>query len=1018
MSLSTKKRTGLAGIGSQEDTSSVGGLYNIATKNNLQKDADRVLSEKGEDPNQIFSGGFIQDIFDGMSALQYGVTGVLKGKSFSEGIKTRQSFTDKDSLGNNGIPGIIAGTIMDIAVDPLTYVAPATIFKKIPGASKALGKATEIASQSKLGKYLGDKFVWMNGADPVFKNSYNKMVKNIKVGDQDITGIINGIVDLPEEKASKLLSLDETGRLKRNKLSELPEGLLSYDEAEKVKLAYSKLDELGQQAADLGLISKEKYEETLGEYIKNAYEKYENPEKKGLFGFVKDKISPTTKKRGEFQVTEEIAKELGQIKNPSYLLLKSMVDLNHDIQTAILFKNTAKTFGSDVAIEGYKRMPTSIGYTTTTGAKIGIKSQIKNINDVINPALKGLKETFKADKVTLGKIKRIENTLNVLQKSQADELTKFFQVGKGITKISPTKTTIQGVGKLPDTLKDIGGKADKYKSYNDFIKSSDGIEAERLFEEGILEDNGFDDIKDLFDFVKSKYQVTPEKVKETVVTANIPKILKLRKQISELVEKSTILKDIDKKSIDDSFRYLENIVNTGKFKKEDLIEEMGTLKLDDLAGKYVPEPIYRYLTDIQEAKSDSEKFLNKVVGEFKFNKVVLNPATHARNIMSNMVLNWWKLGVNPIKDAGSYAEAAKEMVKPGKWVEEAKRFGYGLDDFAANELKDSLLNGSKKGLTKQIKNVRDKLGDLYQKEESFAKLTAYISQRKKGVDPEKAWLAAESATFNYAQVTPFIRKLRSSIWGFPFITFTVKATPLALETAAKHPVRISSIGKIKQAIESQAGIEETEKERASEPAWIRNGLYVKLPMKDEDGNSAYFDLTYIIPFGDMVSGQFGQGKVSRETGLEESTTQALLSKSPAINIIKEIGKNEDFYGDKIWNDSDSEEQKLGDLMRYITKTFMPPAIADQIPGGYIQKGDKQGERRIRGIAGALEGGQGEIGQRDLMQEILKQSGIKIQPIDTDIQETYMDWEKRKALQSMLKEKGILSEFNKTYIPEE
>ena len=60
-----------------------------------------------------------------------------------------------------------------------------------------------------------------------------------------------------------------------------------------------------------------------------------------------------------------------------------------------------------------------------------------------------------------------------------------------------------------------------------------------------------------------------------------------------------------------------------------------------------------------------------------------------------------------------------------------------------------------------------------------AKLTAYIYQREvKNLNPEDAWKAAESATFNYAQVTPLIRKLRTSIWGMPFITFTYKATDL------------------------------------------------------------------------------------------------------------------------------------------------------------------------------------------------------------------------------------------------
>ena len=67
---------------------------------------------------------------------------------------------------------------------------------------------------------------------------------------------------------------------------------------------------------------------------------------------------------------------------------------------------------------------------------------------------------------------------------------------------------------------------------------------------------------DLFNFVKNKYEVKGAKVKEGVVTGNMPKILQLRKQIDNLISKKTNLKDIDKKSIDDSFRYLENVIKS------------------------------------------------------------------------------------------------------------------------------------------------------------------------------------------------------------------------------------------------------------------------------------------------------------------------------------------------------------------------------------------------------------------------------------------------------------------------
>ena len=60
--------------------------------------------------------------------------------------------------------------------------------------------------------------------------------------------------------------------------------------------------------------------------------------------------------------------------------------------------------------------------------------------------------------------------------------------------------------------------------------------------------------------------------------------------------------------------------------------------------------------------------------------------------------------------------------------------------------------------------------------------------------------------------------------------------------------------------------------------------------------------------------------------------------------------------------------------------------------------------------------QEENQRRTLMQEMLRQVGAKIQPIDVDIQETYQEWNKKRALETLLRNKGILSEYSRMYIP--
>jgi len=1017
------------GKGKLDDSSE---LYNLATKSGFQKDADRILAEKGEENKKIFSGGFFSDIFDTLNALQYGVTGTLKGKGFIQGVKNRESWSDKDALGNFGIPGMIGGIALDIATDPLTYIAPYTIFKKIPGAVKGLNVAKNalfgktvtkaidagrtfqtIEGGTDIGKWAARKLKYMFGADPIFKETLERSVKNIGVADNNIVNLVKGVVDLPAEKASQLLTKDKTGRFMRKPLETLKDTLTS-DEFSKVKEAYDHLDDLGAQAVEVGLLEKGKWSENVGKYIKNTYDEYELAKSKGVFGFTKPKVSGI--KARQAGLTPERMAELGQIDNPSYLLLKSSIDLAHDIENTKLFNKLAKDFASDTWVEGMakKALPTGQRFfTTSQGEIIGKYKELKDLNIKLKPLFGELKQTFKADKTMLSKISKTEKAIFGLRGIEETEFAKFFQEGGLIKKVIPATRRL---GTLPNRLQEIANKIKPFKTFDELDKSKLGIQLEKLELDGVLERAGFSSRENFFKNIKQPFKKTIEKVKEVKAVGNLPKIIKAQKGVENLSDALTGFRNIDKKSIDDSFRFLEKTINDIQLQKEGIKGTIDVLGKSKLGGKYIPEFMKDYLDEIQRVKTPLEKGLNKIVAGFKFGKVILNPATHARNIASNQILNWWKLGLGPWRQ-DIYLDALKNISKGGKWIDEAKTVGYGLDTFAANELRGLLTGPESNKFLRKTKGLANKIAGIYQGEENFAKLSAFIYKRKAGLGIEDAWKAAESATFNYAQVTPFIRRLRESIFGFPFITFTVKSTPIALETIAKHPGRVSVFGKIKQGIEAQSDITETEKERASEPQWIKDGFFIKLPMKDKYGRSAYFDLTYIIPFGDLVAGNFFERQVARETGLKEGLPEAIASKAPLFQLITELSKNQDFYGDKIFNDSDTTDKQLGDLMRHITKMYAPPLLAEQLPGGHIQAGELKGQRRQKGIiqaAGVTK--ENAEQQRTLMEELLRNVGAKIQPIDADIQETYMEWEKKKALNTLLKEKGVISEFDISYIP--
>ena len=1019
----TRNRTGFLeeddeehGIGSvlrrmkKPDFKTTEGLYEYAKAVGLEKKAQKVLAEKGEEQKRIFSGGFITDIFDVLNVLQYGVTGMLKGKGFAEGVKTRQSFSDKDALGDNGLPGVIAGIAMDIAVDPLTYIAPLTILKKIPGVAKAGRAIKATAEASRVGKWYGEKFIHKFGKDPAYREMIEKSELGIAVGVQNLADIARKLVDLPQETAKKLLTKDATGRFKRVGLEEL-KNVLDDNEFMVVSEAWKKIDDLGKEAVDLKMLSKEKFEENFGEYIRNAYEEYEK-KKKGIFGFLKKKVAPL--KSRKLGLTPEKMTELGQIDNPAYLFFRGSLDLLKDTENVKLFKGIARTFGSKVPREGFaplflhggglrlfrgKFEPAEdiikqIGRQTfSQGA--AVPQLMEQSFTKVGKAIQYAEELgLKVSKATSGKYLG-QATLGGVEKGGTLKLRAFIsdtvahELGHtfdtNLSKVINTKKKFRE--ELTRVTKFMGlGGTQKYQ-----VRAT-----ERFAEFVSLYIHKPDKAWDLAPEFTAHFE--GEMLQNNRVVELVDKLSDFFQKVDRLPNIKTPLGELDNAS------YLETAIRKA-FPSKTYI---GAAKEVPIA--YIPENMVK---DLTEMIAPTEPTLgNKIVGVFKYGKVILNPATHVRNIISNQILNWWKLGMNPLdprtimSNVTAVAEIAK---KGGKWIDEAKNVGYGLDTFAANEIFDLFASPG----AGRFKKLAKKFADMYQGEENMAKLSAYIFNRSyKSMSIEDAWKAAESATFNYAKVTPFVRKMRTSLYGYPFITFALKATPVAVETAMKAPGRISVFGKIKQAIENQSDIKETAAERAAEPAWVRDGFYIKLPMKDKHGRSAYFDLTYIIPFGDIVAGQFFSRQISRETGLRESVPSALMEKSPLFNSIKEISRNQDFYGDKIWNESDDTEIQLGDLFRYLTKLMSPPLIADQIPGGYTSTG----ERRTKGVIGAMTPEDKIKQQRTMVQELMRNAGIKIQPINLDIQETYADWDKRKALITLLTEEQKAEIFSTPYVP--
>ena len=346
---SSKPITGFGSVlsGAKPDLGTVEGLKRTAEQAGLGEKAEKILSTKGEKPKEIFSGGFVSDVFDVLNALQYGVTGLIKGKSFVEGVKTRQSFSDKDALGDFGLPGTIAGIALDIAVDPLTYIAPVSVFKKVPGAVKAAQAAKEVFKATRVGKSLGSRLIYRFGQDPIYKAIDERRIKNIGVGVSNLLDIARPLTKLDATTQKAIAEARKLG-----KLDELPKELLDI-----AKPVFDELDKLGKEAVDAGLLKKEIYDENIGKYIARLYRTKEAP------NITKIKIPVGAEKKplridlSRFKkrtdIPEEVRIAMGEILEAGYPTAKALVQLKGAVENARFFGEVSSKFAKDVIEEGF-----------------------------------------------------------------------------------------------------------------------------------------------------------------------------------------------------------------------------------------------------------------------------------------------------------------------------------------------------------------------------------------------------------------------------------------------------------------------------------------------------------------------------------------------------------------------------------------------------------------------------------------------------------------------------------------
>lgn len=793
------------------------GLLNLSNQVGLGDEAKRMVRKSGGESQKFFSGGFVMDAMDILNIGSYGVAGLVKGKGFAEGVKNRESFSDEDSLGKYGWGGKIAGFALDIALDPLTYVAPWKHISKIPGVVKASNRAKgalfgelktvtiegqEISARAggwTPTRLLADKLVYGNAVDKKFLDGYEKIVGHTDAMAGKADNLVGMFSKLDPTVLKKTLTRDESGRFFSTNLAEL-QRTMSPDELKKVTDVYKMRDDMMERLTNLGVVSKETADEHWGRYLKQSYEEFMTakntvPGKKGI----------GIEKKGRVEgLTPEKADELGHIKDPSVIWGTTLLKQADLIRRAELNHLTAKGF------------------------------------------------SMTADNI-------------------------------------------------PDYVKQGGKDSDLHL------------------------------------------------VSDTAAHAG-------------------------------------------------------------LGGKYVSKEVWGMLKGTFDPTKEVGESL---VLKFKHMKVVWNPGSHARNAVTSHIQNWWRMGIGPWR-SDLYHDARKEIANKGKAFREMEELGFSERSGQIGELVEShltrdvigeqvqsQLGGSIRGVKKVLKHMDKVLTNSYGHTDNVAKVVAYKYGIKKGMKPEDALKAAYEATYNYSQITPFVHQMRRAIWGVPFITFAIKSVPLVASTLKHAPHRISVFGKARNDLFKAAGVD-AEQEAEAMPDYMRDDMFVmRLPWKDKKDRPMYFDMSYIIPFGSIMNGDYAKDPITN---------------NPVLQTVRELSKNRTFSGSKIFNESDDMDTVIADVFIHISKLGLPPIATDMLSDGY----DESGTRKHGKLSKFATQDTQDMGpnERSFYQEMFRLVGLGVSPYDIDSKERQLAYKQKENLTQLLVENDVLNEFRSPYLPKD
>jgi hypothetical protein len=484
------------------------------------------------------------------------------------------------------------------------------------------------------------------------------------------------------------------------------------------------------------------------------------------------------------------------------------------------------------------------------------------------------------------------------------------------------------------------------------------------------------------------------------------------------------------------------------------VPSTGAMRYGKMAGRWVSPETLSHLTAIEESQSEAWTMYRKAMGIWKEGKTVLNPVSHANNIVSNLTMA--HLAGVGYHRADKYLGAMRDFATKASEILEAKDAGLFLGTLSDTELFNSLPPELAALATKQASAgekiggsvfnllsfyLRKPMGWAYQAEDTFFRYLLYKEARRTGLEPQDAVDYAQRYIFTYDDLPKGARNVRD--FALPFFSYTYKAVPALLHTALTHPHRMAAPGAVLWGVNAAAyaiaagddddswwetlqrylsdpefrkeARDKEDLEREHLPAWMKGTTALQTPktirlgMDEVTKLPLFIDISRMIPGGDLFD-------VSPNSGGLPIPQPITPSHPLFTTAVAMIGNKDLFYGKELVDSNDTKgeatEKRLSWLWHQVA-----PAIA---------LGNYHWERGLNALAQA-SGGEIEwlpefiserytgIGRDSLPVQpgkaALQTIGIKVRPLDLDKSEAITESQRKKLVRDIDTEINRMKRLN-------